>query len=386
MIGRGNTLLPALAVLICVAGAVAAETGAASQPTTRTTMPAARKAQVPRGFEVVSAGGRSAFCRKGDEGWVRAALAETAAATRPTTMPSDIITMIQQRRQELTDQMMRDLSLTDRKAIDDLLDDKLLPMMRKIAAVNPTVYYFVATRGTVADLMEAGWTDPRFHYIRFARDFSYSPSALLDPDRPLDDLVWWVEIHDYDNAATRRDALAAAIGRFEFGLLNHNSSTGKNEVEHQFEQFIHDRVFAPLKLPHTEDWFDFAGSNLFAVKYAAMVTGLARQVWIDDLIGRPGQNRPFLQLDLIDAMDPADIRPQYVGAYDRMLVLKGSVVFDAWLGHAGDGALAKVLPAMRAHAPATPQELIDVVKKQTGFDLAPLMKADFSSPSTQAAH
>lgn len=383
MIGWRNTICAALAILICVAGAWAADTGAATRPTTE---PAPHKAEIPPGFIVVKAQDRSAFCQPRDQAWVRDTLASIAPATRPTTMPSDIIAMVQQRRKELAGQMMRDLALTDRKAIDELLDGKLLPALGKIEALKPTIYYFIATRQKVADLMDAGWSDPRFHYIRFAHDVSYFPNAILSTDEPMDDLVWWVEIHDGDDAATQRDALVAEIRFFEAGLVNHNSFAGKNEAEHEFEQFIHDNVFAPLKLPHREDWFDFAVSNMFAIKYAAMVTGLPRQMWTEQLIGRPDQNRPVLQIDLVNAMDPADIRPEYLGAYERMLVLKGSVVIDSWLGSAGEGALAKVLPALRSHTPKTQQELIDAVKKETGYDLTPLMQPDFSPPSTRPAH
>ncbi|HEX4056448.1 MAG TPA: hypothetical protein VHX86_19475 [Tepidisphaeraceae bacterium] len=381
MIGWRNTICGAvLAILICVVGAWGAATGAAAQSATA---PAPHKAQVPPGFVVVKAGGRSVFCEPRDQAWVQDTLASIAPATRPTTMPSDIVTRTQQHRKELVDQMMRDLDLTDGKPIDELLDNKLLPALQRIGAVNPTIFYLVATHQKLIDLMEAGWTDPRFHYNRYAQDVSYTPSAILSPDKPIDDLVWWVEVRDGDNAATRRDALVADVRFFEAELINHNSLAAENEAEHDFEQFIHDKVFAPLKLPRREDWFDFAGSNMFAIKYAAMVTGIPRRTWTEQLIGRPGQKRPFLQLDLINTMDPATIRPEYLGAYDRMLVLKGSVVIDSWLGSVGDDALAKVLPTLRSHPPQTQQELIDDVKKATGYDLRPLMQGDFGSPSTR---
>jgi len=381
MIGKGHIVLSALTLLAFIASARGADAGATMQSTAL----GPHTAQVPPGFDVVSAGGRSAFCVKGNDSWVKAALADVAPATRPTTMPSDIENMVGQRRQELTGQMIEQLSLADRKAIDDLFDKKLLPNLRKIDAVNPKIYYLLATREQLADAMDAGWTDPRYHFIRFAHDVSYLPTATLSPDEPADDLVWWVEIHDGDNAATQRDALIAQVVRFENSLLNHNSMEGKNETEHDFEEFIHDNVFAPLKLPHVVDWFDFAGSTLFAIKYASIACGMDRQSWTEQLIGRPNQKRPYMQVDLINALDPAEIRPEYLMAYGQLLLLKGSVVFNEWLNRVGDDALARTLPAMRAHAPATAQALIDVVKKQTGFDLAPLMQPYFGPPSTQPA-
>jgi len=383
MKGRPLTIAPLLAALICVAAARGAEGGSATEPTTE---PAPHKAEIPPGFHLVTSGDRSAICRPQDDVWVKDVLASIAPATRPTTLPSDIAGLIQQRRQELTGAMMRDLALPDGKALDDFLDNKLLPRLGKIAALKPTIYYFVATRPQVADAMDAGWSDPRFHYIRFAHDVSYSPVARLTADKPMDDLVWWVEFHDGDNAATRRDTLTAEVRYFEGGMTDHLSVYGENEAEHLFEQFIHDNALEPLKLPAREDWFDFGVSNILAIKYAAIVTGMSRHGWTEELIGRPDQLRPFVRLDLVNALDPADIRPEYLADYDRALLPEGALVIDSWLAGAGDGALAKVLAALREHTPATPQELIDVVRKTTGYDLTPLMQPEYGPPSAQPAH
>jgi hypothetical protein len=381
MIRRRATIGPMLAMLICIAAAQGAESAApATEPAPEAS---AHKAEIPPGFHVVTSGGRSAICRPPDDAWVKDVLALIAPATRPTTLPSDIVGLIDQRRAELTSSMVQDLALTDSKLVDDFLDNKLIPRLNKIGAIKPTVYYFVATRPQVADALDGGWSDPRFHYLRFDHDVEYSSVALLTAEKPMDDFVWWVEIRDGDNAATRRDTLIGEVRFFEHGVIDHLSMYGNNEAEHLFEQFIHDNVIHPLKLSGRLDWFDFGVSNIFAIKYAAMVTGVPRRQWTDELIGRPGQIRPYVRLDLINALDPAEIRPEYLAAYDRALLPKGALVIDSWLASKGDGALAKALPALRQRTPATPQELIDVVKKTTGYDLTPLMQPDYGVPTTQ---
>jgi len=375
-------MVPLLATLICVAAAQGADSGAATEPTTE---PAPHKAEIPSGFHIVTSGDRSAICQPQDDAWVKDVLASVAPATRPATMPSDITGLIQQHRKELTGAIMQDLALTDSKAADVFLDDSLLPRLAKIGALKPTIYYFIATKPQVADALEAGWSDPRFHYIRFAHDVAYSSVAMLTTDKPMDDLVWWVEIHDGDNAATRRDRLIAEIRYYEGGMADHVSIYGRNETEHLLEKFVHDNALVSLKFPPREDWFDFGVSNIFAIKYAAIVTGAPRREWTEELIGRPDEVRPFVRLDLVNALDPAQIRPEYLADYDRALLPKGALVIDSWLASAGDGALAKALPAMREHTPQTPQELIDVVKKTTGYDMTPLMLPDYGPPSTQPA-
>jgi hypothetical protein len=382
MIGRLLTIVPLLAALCC--SALARADGApATEPTTEpTTEPAPHKAQIPPGFHVITTGQRSAICRPEDDAWIKAVLASVAPATRPTTMPSDIAGLIQQHRKELTAAIMRDLALSDHKAIDNFLDNELLPRLAKIGELKPTIYYFVATRPQVADALDAGWSDPRYHLIRYAHDVEYSAVAMLTTEKPMDDLIWWVEIHDGDNAATRRDRLFAEVRYFEGGVSNHISMFGKNESEHMLEQFVHDFAIKPLKLPAREDWFDFGVSNIFAIKYAAMLTGAPRAEWTEQLIGRPDQSRPYVRLDLMNALDPTEVRPEYVADYERALLPKGALVVNSWLASEGDGALAKVLPLLRAHAPATQQELIDAVKKATGYDMAPLMEPDYGVPAT----
>jgi hypothetical protein len=371
--------LPCVLVWISIAAA-----DSATQPATQPGQALGHKAQVPPGFHVLTVGDRAVFCQGGDDAWVKPVLKSVPAATRPTTMPSDVISAIRQRRSELTTQMLRDLALDDRKAVDEFIDGKLLAGLAETASRKPAVYYFPATREKVADLMDAGWSDPRFHYLRFAHDVSYSLMARISTEGPLDDLVLWAEIHDGDTPATRSDVLALEIKRYEDGIANHFSMLALNQTEHLFEAFIHDKVFDPLKLPARLTWVDFGASNVFAVKYAALLTGVPRQSWIEQLIGRPDELRPFVRLDLINALDPAQIRPEYLAAYDRALLPKGALVIDSLISKAGDGALAKVLPVWRAHAPQTPQELIQTVKAATGFDLTPDMRPDYSLPTTRA--
>ena len=344
------------------------------------TQPSAQKAVVPPGFHAVSAGGRSAFCQPADDDWVKSALQSVAPTTRPTTLPSDLISSVQQHRADLTSQMVQDLAQSDSKADDNLIDTVLLPDLKKMSAMKPTIYYFPATHDQVVNLLAGGWSDPRFHYLRFANDLAYTSDFHLSADRPNDDIVWWTEIHDGDTLATRRDALVAQIKGLEARLTDNISLYSTNQTEHLFEAFIHQNIFLPLKLPERLQWLDFGTSNIYAVKFASIVTGMSRQYWIDQLIGRPDESRPYLHLDLINGIDPAQIQPQYVPLYDQAILPKGAYVIHSLMLKCGDTALARVLPAWRAHTPQTPQELIQSVRTATGVDLTPYMQADFSSP------
>jgi hypothetical protein len=301
-------------------------------------------------------------------------------------MPSDIIQSIRQQHDQLTSQMMRDLALSDPQPLDNFLDNKLIPGLARIQALNPAVYYLIATRQKVADLMADGWTDSRFHYIRFAHDVAYRPLAIITTDRPMDELLFWPEFHDGDTTATKRDNLVAEIVDFEEGYPAQLSTFGKNQMENETVDFIHKQVMVPLKLPRLLNWFDFGVCNIYAVKYASEVTGISRQEWTERVIGRPGEPTPWMSLDLVNPIDPATIRPDYLMNYNRALVLKAATVIQHWIDKGGDGVLAKTLPALRAHAPATSPDLIKVILTATGIDLTNDMLPSYgSSPASQPA-
>jgi hypothetical protein len=353
---------------------------AADLPADPATQPSAHSAVVPPGFHVVSEGNRSAFCEPADDDWVKSALQSVPPTTRPTTLPSDLVTSLEQHRADLTSQMVQDLALPDSKTVDHFIDTVLLPDLKKMSEMKPNIYYFPATHDQVVNFLAGGWSDPRFHYLRFANDLTYTANFRLSADGPSDDIVWWVEIHDGDTTATRRDALVTQIKALEAGLADNVNLYSTNQTEHLFEAFIHQNIFLPLKLPERLQWLDFGTSNIFAVQFASIVSGMSRQYWIDQLIGRPDESRPYLYIDLIDGIDPAQISPQNIPYYDQAILPKGAYVIHSLMLKCGDTALSKVLPAWRAHTPQTPQELIQSVKTATGFDLTPYMKADFSNP------
>ena len=345
-----------------------------------TTQPAPHRAVVPPGYHVVSAGDRSAFCRPADDDWVKSALASVPPTTRPTTMPSDLISAADQHRADLASQIARDFGLPDSKAANAFFDNDLLPGLQKMSAMKLTVYYFPVTHEDLASLLIAGWSDPRFHYNRFANDVGYSPFFHLSAVQPMDDLIWWVPLQGGDSTSTRRDALEAQVKTLEALLAGDISLFTQNQAEHLFEIFIHKTVFVPLNLPPRLQWIDFGACNLFAVKYCSQITGMSRQYWTDQLIGRPGEPRPYLTIDLTNTLDPSQVRPEYLAQYDEMLLPKGALVIQTLLAKSGDSALARVLPTWRTHPPQTAQDFIQSVQSATGVDLTPVMRPDYSSP------
>jgi hypothetical protein len=361
--------------------------GAASQASAppATTMRVPHRFEVPRGFHVVQVGERLVVCEPADDAWVTAAAQGVASTTRPTTMPSDILDDLKQRRGTIAADMMRDLTLTDQKPIDDFFDGRITTTLTQIQSIKPVVYYLVVTRERAADLLAAGWSDPRFHFIRFAHDLDYSTSVLISATEPMDDLAWWVEIHPGDTVATRGDALQKQIKFAEGGLTEHISLMGKNEVENLFQTFVHDQALKNLKLPHTLDWFDLGVSHIYGIKYAAELTGVSRQFWTEQLIGTPNHRGNWNRIDLINPVDPAQIRPELVELYMRALMPKGALMIQILIDRGGgDAVLAKALAALRAHTPATPGEMIKALLDATGVDLTAPAAANYDEGAAGA--
>jgi hypothetical protein len=370
----------AVFVLACAAGAWGDDTPAppATQP--------AHKMELPPGFHVVTVGDRSALCQPQDDSWVKQTLSSVPPATRPSTMPSDMIATIGRNRAELVGEMTRDLGLADKKSPDEFLDTKLLPELARTSALKPTIYYFIATRDQVADLMAGGWSDPLFHYIRFAHNVSYTPRVILSPDQPMDDLVWWVEVHDGDTTATRQDALSTEVQFFEGNMVVQVSVMGRNQIEHMLEQFIDSTVMQPLKLPSADEWFDLGASSIFAIKYCALATGDSRTKWTEQLLGPPDAPRNYVGLDLMNPLSPAQIRPEYVMAYESAVLRKGALTVNDLISRAGEPALAKILPVLKANPPATPRQMIKAIEDATGVDLTADLMPDYGDSATRPAN
>ena len=140
---------------------------AAADPATQ---PAPHKAQVPPGFHVLAIGDRAVFCAGGDDVWVKPVLESVPAATRPATMPSDVVSALQQRRSELATQILQDLALDDRKAVDEFIDGKLLAALAKVGAMKPSpLIYQRAIEAAGCRPAECFFTDDIPAYVEGAK-------------------------------------------------------------------------------------------------------------------------------------------------------------------------------------------------------------------------
>jgi hypothetical protein len=335
----------------------------------------------PPGFHKITVGSHSAFCLPADDDWVRDALSAVTPSTRPSTMPSDMAASLQQRRDQLVQMMTQDLALPDHKDLDAELD-RIVTNLGKVQTATVTVYYMPVTRAKLAQLMRDGWTDPRFHYVRYANDVIFDPTVTFSLDQQADDLIDWLEIHDEDSPAARRDALTKKIVEFESADYAWFSMIAQSGPRNVLAEFINNHVIVPLKLPASLTWFGRGVTGVYAIKYAALLSGSSRQAQIAALI-RPDPRNPLRpqSLDLVNPLDPAQMRPQLVQVYNEAAIHRGIDIVNAWVTRGGDGVLAKTLPSLRANPPADAMDLIKIIRDATGIDLTPNMQPDYEDTS-----
>lgn len=338
-------------------------------------------AVLPPGFARITVGTHNAFCQPADEQWVRDALAAITPATRPTTMPSDMTANIEKHRDQLVQMMMQELALPDRKDLDAAID-RILTNLGKVQNASVAVYYMPVTRSKLAELMRDGWSDPRFRYIRYANDVVFDPLVTFSLDQQTDDLVDWLEIHDDQSPDARRAALIRKITDFESADVAWFSMVSQSGTRNVLAEFITTHVIDPLKLPASLTWFGQGVTGVYAIKYAAFLSGSSRQAQISALI-RPDPRNPLRPeaLDLVNPLDPSEMRPQVVAVYNEAAVHRAVDIVNVWVSRGGDGVLARTLPVLRAHPPTNAADLIKTIRDATGIDLTPDMQPDYRPPS-----
>src|SRR4051812_28415137 len=118
----------------------------------------------PPGFVKMVVGDRMAVADKADEAWVREALTQLSPATRPSTMPSDLATNLNNKRADLVNTIAADFGVKDVAAIQRSIDAHVVPMLRQMQSFKAAIYYMPTTRQKLLAAVKGGWDNPQFHY------------------------------------------------------------------------------------------------------------------------------------------------------------------------------------------------------------------------------
>lgn len=363
--------------LLAACAAPVAPVAAQSSPETQPTAPARRTVVVPPGFKLIVDGHRNALCQEGDEAWVRQALADQTPTTRPTTMPVNLLERVTEQRDVLVERMTADMALPDPAPARSMFDDDLIPLLRRAADFHPPIFYLVATRDALRQIVQGGWTDPqnRYHFNRAAGQVSIDTRLTLSIDGAGDDQVLAVLYEPTDDLISRRERLLRELRGVEGQLAFELSNRALLATQLQFVNFITRNAVEPMNLPREQQWFGVGMIGVLSARYLATVSGAPVEVILGNMIAEDRRNpvRPST-VDLLNPMDLQQLREQARPAYATAMQRKSTAVVKSWLDRAGPSALPRVITAMRANPPADGPALVRLIAEQTGIDLTPELR------------
>jgi hypothetical protein len=331
---------------------------------------------VPPGFHKVEAGFRVVLCEPADDAWAKQAINETPPTTMPTTMPSDVADKLKERRSILIARMAGDLSLKDTKLVEDLIDKTLIPQVQKLGEIQPPIFYLVATRDRIKQVLKAGWSDPHMRYNRVNDDVIFNPDLRLTDDRPMDDMIMPVIYPPESTAEQRRKALEQTMRYNEAAVVDAFSRRAQLITQLSIIEFIQKQALEPLKLKDDQQWMGLGMQAVLSVKYMHDLLGVAQ----NDLLDRMTRDDPRnpVRPDAIDLLKPADrgqMKREWVPLYGDAFRVKSARVVRAWSDKCGESAVATTLAAMRKNPPADGPALLKLISVTTGVDLTNDVKA-----------
>ncbi|MCS7032704.1 MAG: hypothetical protein NZ561_01775 [Phycisphaerae bacterium] len=358
-------------VVLCLLGASLW----AQAPGSLATQPQRKALVVPPNFKIVVGERRSVVCQEGDEAWVRQALLEAKPATMPSTMPSDLLERVTEYRDVLCERIARDLGFPDTALPRKLIDEQIIPLLRRACDFDPPVFYMVSTEEKIRDLIKNGWENPLFYYNRAADRVAINTRIELSMTDPMDDTLLPALYEPHHDFATRKalllDAIARAEGRMAFEL----AVRSEYATQLAFVAFITTDAIQPLKLKADQEWFGIGLAGVLSAKYLAIVNGMEENSFVRNMVQNDPDNP--IRLETIDLLNPIpadqmrqNYRRAYVDAYQR----KASKVIKHWLDQLPPGGLAKTLAAIEKTAPTDGPALIELIARTTGVNLSTAVK------------
>lgn len=350
-------------------------------PKTTDTKPAAPKpVDVPPGYEKVSDKGFNILCEPNDKAWVTKALEQYKAQDRIKGGPADMLKAFATNRPVLVKQMVADLSAADDKAINQFLDEKIVATLQKLDTLKVPVYYLVTTPEKLARLTENGWGEPKFHYNRVAKAAAFDDNLNISIDQPMDDQIRVAFYNDSkDSKETNEDrskGLASYLAQQDAGIYAALAQQAPGATLGLFTTWLDEKQVAPLGFKRDQDWFRWGVVNYLAAKYAAIVTDLPRDNYLNALLTENNMTPVRAHtIDLLKPIDKAKLRDILQPHYEAALQRKGLAVVKYWVEKAGEAELPKTLAAIKAKKPADGDALVKLIDETTKVDLSKAMAA-----------
>lgn len=348
--------------------AAAQTTAPATAPTTQRTP---HVETPPPGFIRVTASRYSAFCQPVDEAWVKQSLTQAKAENLPSTRPADIIARIEAHRDEITKGLANDLDVDPAK-VAEMLDDDLIPTLKKLDTLQPPVVFLVTTESKIKSMLNHDdWSHPRISYNRLMDKLKWDERVHLRLDDQMDEVLLQATFEAVDAPATRIKKLREAAEKFEADVLVATSVRARKLVHESLARFAEREVFRPLKLRDDQSWLQLGIVNYLAGKYSPLMTGTdPKQAMADLVFERPDTPVKSDDLDMLDLPRLSDINPQYQYFWIEAARRKSTLAILTLVEQGQAEAIRKALMAVKKDPPKDGQELISRVADATGVELS----------------
>lgn len=345
----------------------------AAPATAPATEPYVRHAVViPPGFHVISANGMNALCQPADDAWVKATLAAVTPTTRPTTTPSDLLANFDRVKPKLISTISADLALSDPKPIADYMDSKLGHYLHKLVELKVPAFFLISSQEQLKQLMKAGWSDPSLYYNQMTGEVHYNPNMVPTLDRDMDDVLVPCLSSEKEPPDKRKEIIVAAIRNWNHSVDEFIAAQGIGLSQRLLIQCIAENGIIPLKLKPGQQWWGMGVMACLSCKYQSMLSGQPSQILLhEQMDDNPSNPLKPASIDLLHQTDLKDIKPQFRAIYLDAFSRKATRAVNQWMEKAGDGAVPKMMTALRKSVPADGDAFVKLLKETTGVDVSP---------------
>jgi hypothetical protein len=272
-------------------------------------------------------------------------------------------------------QVAKDLALSDDVKVRALLDERLMPMMRRLSSIDTRspIVYLVTTRTKVIEMLKSGaWTDPALYYNRVANDVAFDLALTINPDRDFDDTLVPILYDDKDDAETRQRKFVEVVQTTDRELTQYASTSATLAVHLSFVSLVGDDVIKPMNFKLDQDWFGMGMIGVLASKYTAMVTGVSQENVVSAMTSEnPRTPVRAPTIDLLNPVAPQDLNPRYARPYIDALGRRATQVIFEWSKQVGEEKVTEALKSLQTSPADTGPALVERIKQVTGVDLTP---------------
>lgn len=334
---------------------------------------------LPEGFVRLEVGGRKFLVTPDEEKWVREAAEHVVAASRPTTMPEDLLATLAGQKDDIVARLAADLAV-DPKMTEEWVsgsgDRTLKGVLEKFAGAKTFTVFLVGSIDRVSQAMEGGWETPTLRYNRQMKKLVPSQTVVL---ADTEDSPYVIQPVLYD-AATRLEEeragwLEGQLSEFDHQVANTRSEDGMRLVQASMIYFAGDRGFGGLTLRPDQEWLKAGVVGAVTAKYTSLVTGVPRRRIVTMMTYERRGMLHTTAVDLLAPMEAKDMVPELIPAYASAVSRKSIKVIDELTLHAGDGAIGKIMAAVKEKKPADGAALVALVREITGVDLTAQLRS-----------